>query len=265
MIINFQLKNPDQINPAGTSANQHLSWYLLTDGDLWLNLGDRVFYEYSKESVAYLGGKNSPYNDYYIARFIEDFIDLFENIQEEIPEGFFELTNDLRKFQSDANQWWDMRGIDDDKAFEDYETLTSWIKLRTLSSKHLKGGPDISFFRRDEKMRILWNSDYVLENGINLWSSDGGRYDMNYFEFVEEVRQFGQDFFSKMEKQVEFALKKDWHDVEIDKQRLVEEHRMRKDDFHSALNYLVKNGANRTNWKEVGALLDKMKGDLERK
>ena len=99
-MINFKLKDFDKIIPVGQEPNLRLSWFFLTDGDLWLTFGDQTIYEYSKEAIQHFGDKTTPYNDYYIVRFLEDFTELFRKISEPIPDSFFSLTPKIKQFRN---------------------------------------------------------------------------------------------------------------------------------------------------------------------
>ena len=104
-MINFKLRELDKISPWGQEPESYLHWFALTYGDLWLTFGNETIYEYTKEAIDYWENKPTPYNDYQLSRFIEDFTDLFDKIRETIPEDFYNLTKDLKKFQSDAKKW----------------------------------------------------------------------------------------------------------------------------------------------------------------
>ena len=72
--INFSLKPPEKIVPFGKNRD-HISWFGLTDGELWIEVGERTIYEYSDAAVREWGGVR--YNDYYLSRFLEDFSEIF--------------------------------------------------------------------------------------------------------------------------------------------------------------------------------------------
>lgn len=266
-MINFKLKELEDILPIGQEPNLSTSWFWLTDGDLWLKFGDQTIYEYSTEAINHWRNKPTPYNDYPIVRFIEDFTELFDKIRESIPEEFYVLTKDLKKYQSDSNKWLDIYDTDEnefrDFHFDEYDKLISWTYQRTFNSGHLIGGPHLSFFRRNNKVRIVWDTEHILENGISLWTAKDGSYEMDYFSFVEKIKEFGQSFFMAMDKQVELAVAKKWGDIKIDKQRLVQEHKERKDEFFSNLQLLVQEPTNKTNWTEVEQLLNRMTNEIK--
>jgi hypothetical protein len=265
-VINFKLRELDKILPVGQEPNLSISWFWLTDSDLWLKFGDHTIYEYSSEAINYLGNKLSPYNDYPLVRFIEDFTEFFDKLRETIPEEFFDLTKDLKTFESDTKKWLNIYDTDEDNCsdlyFEEYDKLISWTYQRKFDSGHLIGGPHLSFFRRNDKLRIVWDTEYVLENGISLWTAKNGSFEMDYSDFVDKIKVFGQSFFSEMDMQIELAVEKEWGNIKIDKQRLVEEHKERKDDFFLVLQLLDQESTDKSNWSEIHKLFKRMKNEL---
>lgn len=262
-MIHYKLRDPDKIVPSGQKPNNSLSWFYLTDGDLWLKFGKDTLYEYSTQKRSFYGKRSTQYVDYYIVRFIEDFTELFGLIKETIPETFYQLTKDMKKYHADAIKWCDSSGTYHEEFgdLNEYEKLYSWINQRTLSSSHLTGGPQISFFRRNDKIRIVWDTERVLEFGISVWSAKNGNYEMNYADFVTEIKLFGQKFFHEMGDQVKVVVSKDWGDIKIDKQRLVEEHQERERDFFSALLLLEGKPTEPTDWSEAEKLMKRVLTD----
>lgn len=265
MTINFKLKNLDEIIPVGQEPDLYLSWFWLTDGDLWLKFGDQTIYEYSAEAMQYFGDKSTPYNDYYIVRFLEDFTHCFEKISISIPEKFYILTKNLDQFEADARRWLEMNTTDEnnDFSFEEYDKLISWTYERSFDSAHLIGGPYFFFFRHRDKIRIVWQTEFKLGNGIRLWTAENGNLEMDFNNFINEIKRFGEQFFKSMDDQIELTLAKEWVDVKVDKARLVEEHKERKLEFEKNL-YVLEHGANdETNWTEIEELYDRMKKEIQ--
>ena len=265
-MINYTLKELDQIEPWGQNDALSLNWFALTDGELWLKFGNETVYEYSKEAINYLDNKPTPYNDYQLSRFIEDFTELFDTLRASLPEKLYCRTIDLKTFQSDAQKWLDLHDTDDDKYSDffcnEYDQLTSWIYQRTFHSAHLIGGPHLSFFRRNDTIRIVWKTEYTLENGISIWTAKDGSFEMNYSDFIQEIKTFGQSFFSDMSKQIERAVEKEWGNTTIDKQRLTEEHKERQNAFYSSLALLEKETECKTNWAEIEQLYVRMINEM---
>lgn len=262
-MINFKLKDTNQIQPVGQAPNVYLSWFWLTDGELWLTFGNTTIYEYAQEAITHFGNQSlSRYNDYYIVRFLEDFSSLFEKISSSLPTRCYRLTADLKSFTEDAKRWFEAHETDDGEMEEsyadEYDRLIGWVSERLLDSGHLVGGPNIAFFRQGETIRIAWETSYAIEDGIDLWSAKDGYVDMGYAEFVDRVKRFGNEFFAAMDRQVEQALAIDWGSTKLDKANLVKEHRERKAEFLHHLSFLERDREDSTDWNDIERLLDQM-------
>lgn len=257
--INFQLQELDKIAPFGEAPALSLHWFGLTDGLLWIDVGRQTIYEYTQEAQNYFG-RNIPYNDYQLSRFLEDFFYTFGYISESVPSRFY---NSIEDFYSTAIKWKESHFDDDDDTFdrfydEKYEPLTDWYHDRSFDSGYLVGGPYIGCFRHNDRIKILWESEYKLEDGNNLWTSPKGVFELYYEDFVQAVNEFLDSFFAAMGKQVEMALAKDWGEISLDKKRLVTEHEERKETFYHQLSYLKKQSAEKTDWQRIIGIADEM-------
>jgi hypothetical protein len=269
-MINFKLRYIDKCEPAGVDGDLKMSWFWLTDGDLWMELADSTLYEYTPKARDYFGDKKSPYNDYPIVRFIEDFTELFGQINESIPDDIYLLTEDLSSFLNDAKKWLELNDDDEDEQndfyFDEYDQLISWTYKRTFDSGHLIGGPHFSFFRNEDKIRVVWETEFKLENGIDLWTAKNGSIEINYKDFISMIENFGLRFFDEMKNQVQLAVKKDWKDIQIDKKRLVEEHNERESDFWRQLALLeARDSQSQENWEHFRELKSRMIKEIKTK
>lgn len=261
-MIHFRLKDIDDVLPAGRENDQKVSWFYLTDGEYWLTFGNQTIYEHTDEVIAYWEEEATRYCDYYIVRFLEDFSAIFEKLRESVPIKFYELTDNLIQFRMDGVKWINTNLKEDDDDFNDdfwkkHDKLTSWLFERSLFASHLVGGPAIAFVRHNEKIKIHFETDSILENGLKKWTATNGSYVMDYSDFVDKVKDFGDRFFDAMDKQVELAIAKDWKDIKIDKKRLVEEHAERKEEFYVNYTLLTK-----THWMEIEELYRQMKNEI---
>lgn len=262
--INFELKKLEQVALWGERPNQSIHWFGLTDGLLWIDIGNQTIYEYSKEAQDYFGDC-IRYVDYQISRFLEDFSFLFRYAGESIP---VELYDDIEDFNNKLERWWDMHEEDDtEELFDyfldtDYVGLTEWYNFQhTMNSGHLTGGQYISFFRCRDKIKIIWDSTYETENGKSIWTSPSGIIEISYNEFVEEVKTFFQRFYVAMDKQVENAVNKNWGSVSLDKERLIIENKERKEGFNQAISFLLRHKTH-TDWECFMCLYEKMNSEI---
>ena len=79
--------------------------------------------------------------------------------------------------------------------------------------------------------------------------------------FVLEIEKFGMEFFAKMDKQVEIAIKKDWGNIELDKVRLMAEHVERRIEFTQKVELLKRKEVKATNWELVSTLINNMRNN----
>lgn len=261
--INFQLKELDKIAPFGEKPNLCLHWFGLTDGMLWIKIGKQTIYEYTQESQDYFG-TSIRYNDYQISRFLEDFFQTFRYVGESIPE---ELYHGLDEFDAKIEKWKECHIDEEDEVFDkfffdEYCALGEWRWDRTFDSGHLVGGPRIGFFRCGEKIKILWESNFKLDNGNSIWTSPEGSFEMPYDEFVLSVTDFFNSFFIAMDEQVENAIMKEWGSISLDKQKLLKENKERKSGFLRDISFLTISNES-TDWNKVKMLYSKMENELK--
>lgn len=260
--INFLLNKPDNITSWG-EKHKSLSWFILTDGLLWINVGESIIYEYSEDARKFWNC-DIKYNDYQLSRFLEDFSDLFCFVCESIPYEFYK---NIETFENMTDKWKDSYINDTDDIFdkfydEDFCPLTEWYFNRIMDSGHLIGGPHIGFFRYKDMIKILWNSDYILENRKNIWTYPYGVYEMPYSDFTDEVKNFFSRFYSKMDKQIEYAVSMDWENVRIDKEHLVSENISRKQDFNQKIDLLFSKSSQKTDFDCILSLYNKMRNEI---
>ncbi|MBD5111588.1 MAG: hypothetical protein HDT42_03530 [Ruminococcaceae bacterium] len=262
--INFTLRPPAEIAPWGEKGD-YLSWFGLTDSELWITVGERTIYEYT-DAACKEWEHDIRHNDYYLSRFLEDFSGTFKFIRESVPHRYYDY---LDEFVTKTDNWQsiylDDDSIDDDAFYafleEKWEPLTEWFSDRVFDSGHLTGGPLIGFFRCGDMIKIRWKSNYTLENSENIWTAPSGFFEIPYADFVAEVKRFFEEFFAAMDKQVETALRMDWGKVKLDKTLLAKEHQKRKEGFSQAVALLDENNS-ATDWNKVDEMYEIMKKEL---
>ncbi len=256
--INFKLQKLNKIKPFGEKGGYSLGWFGLTDGLLWISVGGQTNYAYGKEARKRFH-HCKKYNDYYLARFLEDFFKTFRYVGEPIPE---KLYDNVENFALRAEKWLDSYGDEADEIYEkfyaeEFFPLYEWYSQRSFDSAHLLGGPDIGCFRCENKIKIVWQSDYALNNGKSIWTAPHGCFELPYNDFVWAVEAFFEDFCAEMDIQTEKALKKNWKKLLVDKQKLVEENGSRRSEFLQCIS-LLKNNKTVTDWEKIIAIYQKM-------
>lgn len=262
--INFQLQELEKIVPWGSEPHLSLHWFGLTDGLLWIDVGEQTIYEYNEASEQYFGNF-IKYNDYQLARFLEDFFHTFRYVGESIPKELYDI---LDEFDLKTESWKECHIEEDDERFDqfyfdEYCELYQWRSDRSFDSGHLIGGPYIGCFRCEDNIKILWESTFELENGNSIWTAPKGSFEMLYDEFLISVTEFFENFVSAMDKQVEDAVMKEWGSIALDKDCLIKENGERKSGFLQSIAFL-KDTPVRTDWNKVMTLYLKMEAEINK-
>ncbi len=127
--------------------------------------------------------------------------------------------------------------------------LLHWLSGRKFQPWYLVSPPVIWFFRYAEDIQIVWFADCIDDN-IPVWTAKNGSCWMKYADFVWEWEDFGQRFFTAMEKQVRKAVDMDWGEVEIDKPGLWECHTKNREYFDRLIQRMKEPECD-TDWDEV--------------
>ena len=259
--INYILKKPEFIIPWG-NEEKDLHWFGLTDGVLWIDVGDAVIYEY-QEPHSDSFGTQVKYNDYQLARFLEDFLALSSVISESVPKLLYDsidtIADDLEALKS---KYIDKSDDEFDSFYDEYYLpVSEWYYNRCMDSGHLVCGPHIGFFRCDDKLRLVWTT-HRKDEGTELWKYPNGSYEMLYSEFVSEVSRFIKNFTCDMDKQVADVVKNGIPGVYVDTDALIRENTQRKDTFMAQVKSINSTGVRETDWKRVLALYDRMRKEV---
>jgi hypothetical protein len=263
-LVNFILKHPDQVSGWGGPQWQTMHWFGLTDSLYWIEGGAAKIFEYTDEIRRHWNMPDLKYVDYHLVRLVEDWQSIFDSLAEPVPDDLYEICSDhasLYKFYRKASSWLEVLSddpsVDIDTYYDKYDKLIEWMYTRTSGAMHLNHGPDISFFRNRDNLSIVWDADHTEEN-IPVWTAQTGAIEMKYTDFIAELQDFGKRFFKAMEQQVALAVAKDWGAIELDKQRLVEEHKERQAAFEASLLQLQKEPVKKTDWDLVRSLMREM-------
>ena len=258
-IFQFKLKPLGHILPWGSTHEQSIHWFGLSDGEYWMELNGASLYEYSENFRKRIDLNASRYVDYYISRFVEDLFELLPHLQEQIPQELYEKVNTQsslwaykKELQSCFSEEEDADNEKAEAAFERHQLLTSWIDERTLSSGHLVAGPKLCFFRCGDKISLVWECPPEKDGNIDRWTSTGGEMEMEYDDLVKEIADLSRRFFAAMENQMAQACAKDWGEIRIDKRNLQNEHSQRAEAYRHQIEEFKKGShAACTNWTEI--------------
>lgn len=225
MLFNFHLRAISDIGPFDPPRQRPLSWFWLTDGWYWMNVGDQQLFRDNPDLIkynlqnhpdwqSYYEQEYAPYVDYYVVRLWEDILDLLPDILEPLPELL--INNLLSHEVGDAlpqQLQQRLENIDDDlttdEIIDTFLAARQWWAFRHLSVGYLQRGPNISFWNDGITMYIEWDNRAILRDAIPAWSAIRGRYSLSLAQFIAEVTDFNARLMAAMAQRIA-EIKVDW-------------------------------------------------------
>ncbi len=145
MLFDFKLRPINEISPWGEPPDLSLSWFGLTEGFYWLEVGSERLFCYSHQMAKY--PKFSDYVDYLVVRFWEDILQILPDVLAPIPpelaRWFSTDSPSIRDLLQSAPDW-----LDTQKDPDVLAEAISWIHNRTLDSYDNLGQSPLSYRRR---------------------------------------------------------------------------------------------------------------------
>jgi len=230
MIFNFSLVSVEQVQPWGEANDKSLSWFGLTDGQYWIEVGNKKLFEYSDSFLQKQGG--TRYCDYQIARLYEDILTITPYALETIPDFLVPYISGRTgsdwaiKYRS----WREKKhpSLSEDEFWRIAELAYSWVGERVLDSLYLMQGPRILIWSNSEGINIEWNNKDKSFEGNPLWTASEGCFRISKENFINEVRSFHNSLMQQMNARVKSVLKGAVSkDIRIDFDNLVREQEIR--------------------------------------
>ncbi|MDP2271974.1 MAG: DUF5984 family protein [Archangium sp.] len=188
-MFRFALRDIAAITPWGPETAPSLSWFSLSDGWYWLQLGGQQVLRVAAASDA-----NPPYLDYQVARLWEDLLDL-------LPRVLAPLPSDVAAELRDEEGW--LKHLEGELLQDDQNVMSFWW-WRQLDLPHLSAPPRIWFWRDGDDLRVLWRP---ARPDRGHWAHASGTLMLPVATFLEEVRSFDRAFLSGMRERVQRVIK----------------------------------------------------------
>lgn len=239
--INFHLKPFSDIVPFGNDVH----YFALTDS----------IYTYTVGNTELLKYKNPEYvNDYYLERFIDDFLSIAEFISVSVSPRLYRLikNNSMDIFNAIEDFIMDYENCIDGTTpvmGKTEQTVKYWQECidqaddiryflsgqRMIDHGHLKNMLYIYFYRCGDKLLIRWEND-------GAYTSESGQAEFLWSDFVKDIKEFFDSFLSQMQDRIDLAKSYDWGSLQLteDPSKQFEWYRKRINqalDFMSADHY----------------------------
>jgi hypothetical protein len=274
MLFHFRLTSVDEIEPwtrPSEDNKQFLSWFSLTLGEYWLEVGEVELLRYSPEVIEswarnYPASRATPHVDYQVCRLWEDVLDILPSVLDPLPDdfahyllpgGMWSTWAEWQEWDAKAQQWMD--ASDDADAWKLYHQAIGWRGNRQLDLGYLRAGPGIWLWRGGDTIHIQWDNTNILLDGLVAWDAVAGRVSLPVAEFLSEVWSFSARFLAAMDKRVQ-EIKAGWArpEVSIDAAQLAQEQQERSGWLSNALSRTGRE----YEWDEIRAALAEIETHL---
>ncbi|MBC8138191.1 MAG: hypothetical protein H8F28_20110 [Fibrella sp.] len=217
MKFHFRLMPAEEIPPWGTEQGQPtLSWFGLTRGYFWIEVGGQELFRYTDAVLDHWQRlyprslrASLPYEEYQVARYWEDLLDMLPAILDPLPDDFAKRLVDAsrwRSWEEGALRWAKECG---DESLDIYSTGLEWWSQRRWQAWHLAHPPRLWLWRVKDMIHIRWDNRDITVDGMLVWEAQQGEYTLSVAEFLAAVESFHARFLSKMELRVN-AVRTAW-------------------------------------------------------
>ena len=238
-LFEFNLVPLVDLLPWGEEPNLSLTWYGLTDGHYYMNVGDAQLFRYSDPILQLWSDEREEYQhsyfEYQVARLYEDILYALPDIIQPIPDRVFQHIETVDKqihwFAGLSSIY---QTLEDDESNELYYESTEWIDVR--SPDGLGGGPHFWILRHKDTVYIRWFNRDTTFGETEVWAASVGEHRMTVDEFISEIRHFHVTLMQRMQKRVNTIVEDNpFPHVTIDIPGLVAEHEERSKSVDSAI------------------------------
>lgn len=196
------------------------SWFNLTDGFYWLNIGDIKLFEQTEEDLKlwYVESGRYAVHDYercigyQVIRLLEDMIEIMPNITQAVPAGIHDLLfQPLDKLRSYNDIWWE-NFEDDENTIVINKVTYGDVYFMDAHILQLISGELLLFWRHksngSDKIYIRWDltNDYVFNDEIERpqrWTATTGIESIDYCKFIKEVYSFNSRLMQQMQQRID--------------------------------------------------------------
>lgn len=187
MTPRFELAAVESIEPWGTPSDPSLSWFALSLGDFWIELGRDELFRYTPEVLA-MWTLSSPHPDYQIAAFLRDLHASVGPALAPIPIELARIVGDIERLaELDSSTRRAADAIDKDGALMLGALAWRWLGERSPCMSYLVQYPRFHFVRIGDEIQIAYDNRDRLINGIPVWTAQLGATRLSIAAFVSAV------------------------------------------------------------------------------
>lgn len=239
MLINFTPLPLENVEPWGRPGDLSLSWFALTIGEYWIQVGESILFEYTEGSQLLCPGR---YCEYQVARLHEDLTEMLPYILEPVPPSLVQyISGDSGEaFLKTKHLWSEKNFVSDrdpalrelaDKYWETLDASTTWLGKRVLDGLYLTPTPYIMVWSDEVNVHFEWDNREAVADWTNnqpAFTALRGTYKLPRDEFKAEVRSFHSRLMEQMAERIDRVLSGALSaEIKIDLEGLAEQQKQR--------------------------------------
>ena len=202
-LFRFKLAAIESIEPWGEPSNPSLSWFALTLGDFWIDLGRDELFRYTPAMLA-TWGLTKPYPNYQIAAFVRDIRSCVAPALTPLPVELQRLAADvyrLAELQSSTRRAADAMGTD--QASDLYYAAWRWLGERSPCTSYLVESPQFYLVRLGDEIQIGYDNRGCLIDDIPVWTAQIGAYRISVEAFAAAVTEVSNALLDAMAERID--------------------------------------------------------------
>jgi hypothetical protein len=199
----FELAAIESIAPWGEPSNPNLSWFALTLGDFWIDLGRDELFRYAPCALA-AWGVTKPYAEYQIAAFLRDIRSCVAPALAPLPIEIERLAADvygLAELKSSTRRAADAMGAEEGSDL--YYAAWRWLGERSPCMAYLVQYPRFHFVRIGDEIEIGYDNRGCLIDGVPVWTAQIGAYRISVEAFAAAVTEVSTALLDAMAERID--------------------------------------------------------------
>lgn len=187
-MFHFKLAPIEAIEPWTVDGEPSLSWFALSDGEFWIELGEVELLRYTQEVVRRWPGVR-PYAAYQVAAMIESTLDCVGPSLQPVPEALTNLA-----LSPDAVRDAQRRSRSTKQAFHAWR----WLNERSPAMEYFDPAPHFWFVRAGDLVVVTYDHRECLLDDVPAWTAQLGSHVLPVADFSAAAHALRTEFLAAM-------------------------------------------------------------------
>lgn len=203
-VFRFELAAVEEITPWGLPNDPSLSWFALTLGDFWIELGDATLFQYTPEALAMWPKHPTPYADYQIASCVRDLRSCLEPALEPLPTELAAIAADVGALSELRTRTRATAAlIDPDDNADLHYTAWRWLGERSPWMGYFVEPPRFQFVRLGNEIQIGYDNRECRLDGVPLWTAQLGSHRLSIDAFIAALNDISTSLLAAMAARID--------------------------------------------------------------